>query len=66
MRRDEQLDDAIEVATERTLQAQDRVSRSVEDRDDPGAGDVSEVVHRAEDLHELTLAAEDQEAPPTQ
>jgi hypothetical protein len=53
---DQELDDAIKVATERTADAQTKVDRSIEA---PAAlpGETDVVVNRAEDLHVLTEEA---------
>jgi hypothetical protein len=53
---DQELDDAIKVATERTADAQTKVDDSIElPAALPGKADV--VVNRAEDLHVLTEEA---------
>jgi hypothetical protein len=67
MKRDPALDDAIETATDRTRTAQGDVEDTIEAEEAPRPAAADRVVRRAEDLHDLTAQAVDDEGsgPPT-
>jgi hypothetical protein len=61
MDRDPALDDAIETATDRTRAAQGEFEQAVEPDEAPRPAAADRVVRRAEDLHDLTTQAIDDE-----
>jgi len=61
---DPELDDAIETATDRTRKAQTDVADTIGPDQVPPPAATDRVVHRAEDLHDLTEQAIDEEPPP--
>ena len=61
MDRDPALDDAIETATDRTRAAQGEFEQAVEPDQAPRPAAAERVVRRAEDLHDLTTQAIDDE-----
>ena len=61
---DPELDDAIETATDRTRKAQTDVADTIGPDQVPPPAATDRVVHRAEDLHDLTEQAVDEEGPP--
>ena len=61
MERDPALDDAIETATDRTRTAQGDVEDTIEAEEAPRPAAADRVVRRAEDLHDLTAQAVDDE-----
>ena len=64
MNPDPELDDAIETATDRTRKAQTDVAQTISPDQAPPPAATDRVVHRAEDLHDLTEQAVDEESPP--
>lgn len=61
MDRDPALDDAIETATDRTRTAQGDFEHATEPDEAPRPAAADRVVRRAEDLHDLTTQAGDDE-----
>jgi hypothetical protein len=59
--RDPSLDDAIETATDRTRTAQGDVEDTIEAEEAPRPAAADRVFRRAEDLHDLTAQAVDDE-----
>jgi hypothetical protein len=63
--RDPSLDDAIETATDRTRTAQGDVEDTIEAEEAPRPAAADRVVRRAEDLHDLTAQAVDDDSGPS-
>jgi hypothetical protein len=61
MEREPALDDAIETATDRTRTAQGDFEDAIEPDEAPKPATADRVVRRAEDLHDLTAQAADDE-----